>query len=160
MKRVPQENLHTRAELISACVVIWERFRIKQGNRAASHVQQENLVGKWAHQNARGAFLENILLNILHANARHALQEHIKTTVESRAVPCVAPERFSSGNQSSECQACQPGTFAAQNGSQSCDACAVGSNSTWGLKPVSNVKGVRLNFFNTFCRVGWKRWHL
>ena len=38
-KRVSLESMHTRAELMNVYFVIWERFRIKQGNRAASHVQ-------------------------------------------------------------------------------------------------------------------------
>ena len=149
-KRVPLESLHTRAELMNVCFVIWECFRIKQGNRAASHVQQENLVGKRAHQNARGAFPENMLLSILHANARHALQEHIKTTVESQAVPCVAPGLFpvAISHQSAKPASREP--LQRRTALRVAMLARQARIPLGGQKPVSNVKDVRLTSSTRF----------
>ena len=110
-------------------------------------------MGKRAHQNARGAFLENILLNILHANARHALQEHIKTTVESQAVSCVAPERFpvAISHQSAKLASREP--LQRRTALRVAMLARQARIPLGGLKPVSNVKDVRLTSSTRF--VGW-----
>ena len=152
-ERVPLESLHTCAELLNVFFAILECFRTKQGNRAAIRVQQENLVGKQVHQNARGAFPENLLLSILHANARHALQEHIKTTVESRAALCVAPERFpvATSHQSAKLASREP--LQRRMALRVAMPARQARIPLGGQRPVSNVKGVRLTSL-TRC-VGW-----
>tara|TARA_Y100000389_G_scaffold15396_1_gene13652 strand:- start:51802 stop:52530 length:729 start_codon:yes stop_codon:yes gene_type:complete len=152
-KRVPLESFHTRAELMNACFVIWECFRIKQGNRVASHVQQENSVGWRAHQNARRVLLENMLLSIPHANAKHALLEHIKTTAEGRAVLCVEPGRFpvATSQQSAKLASREP--LQRRTALRVAMLARQARIPLGGLKPVSNVKDVRLTSSTRF--VGW-----
>ena len=110
-------------------------------------------MGKRAHQNARGAFLENILLNILHANARHALQEHIKTTVESQAVSCVAPERFPVGISHQNAKLASREPLQRRTALRVAMLARQARIPLGGLKPVSNVKDVRLTSSTRF--VGW-----